>query len=52
MLGRLPATMRRYMCEEIEEKNLPVLDARRPWLAKDKGIVDIYDKKKNQAVSI
>jgi len=23
MLGRLPATMRRYMCEEIEEK-LPI----------------------------
>lgn len=28
----------RYMCEEKEEKNLPVLDARRPWLAKNKGI--------------
>jgi hypothetical protein len=24
------------MCEEKENKNLPVLDARRPWLAKTK----------------
>ena len=32
MLGRLPATMK-DTCAKKRRKKLPVLDARRPWLA-------------------
>jgi hypothetical protein len=38
--------MRRYMCEEIEEKNLPLKNARRPWRAQGTETMQIKNLNK------